>query len=67
MINWWDHVNTFIAGVITALIAIVVGLVRKILTNEAELKILKSQLASFEKDIDEVKGNVKLILEKMID
>lgn len=67
MINWWDHVNTFIAGLITSLIAIVIGLVRKILTNEAEIKILKNQLTSFEKDIDEVKGDVKLILDKLLD
>lgn len=66
MINWWDHLNTFVAGVITALIALVVGLVRKILTNEAEIKILKTQLRSFEKDIDEVKGDVKIILEKLL-
>jgi hypothetical protein len=65
MINFADHVGSLINAIFVALIAAVVGLIRKVFTNEKKIDILEARLKSFdriEKEVDEIKVDIKNIL-----
>lgn len=65
MINLADHIGSLINALFIALVAAVVGLIRKVFTNEKKIEILETRLKSFdriEKEVDEIKVDIKNIL-----
>lgn len=65
MINLADHIGSLINALIVALIAAVIGLIRKVFTNEKKVELLEMRLKSFdrmEKEVDEIKVDIKNIL-----
>jgi len=44
MLNWWDSLQNFIYVVMGAIVGAFVLLIRKVLTNDTEIKMLKAEI-----------------------
>ena len=68
LINLADHIGSLVNAVIVALIGAVVALIRKVFTSEKKIEILETKLQSvnrIEKEVDEIKQDIKAILFKL--
>lgn len=44
MLNWWDSLQNFIYVVMGAIVGAFVLLIRKVLTNDTEIRMLKAEI-----------------------
>jgi hypothetical protein len=76
MVDWWAQVNNLIYAIVTAVIAAFVVLIRKVLTNEKQIALLKQEIAQrneyreeqdkvFRTELAELRTDVKDILKRM--
>lgn len=76
MIDWWAQVNNAIYAIVAAVITAFAVLIRKVLTNEKQISILKAEIETrnqyrLEADarvnvaLDELRTDVKDILKRM--
>lgn len=76
MVDWWAQVNNLIYAIVTAVIAAFVVLIRKVLTNEKQIALLKQEIAQrneyreeqdkvFRTELAELRSDVKDILKRM--
>ncbi len=76
MVDWWAQVNNLIYAIVTAVIAAFVILIRKVLTNEKQIALLKQEIAQrneyreeqdkvFRTELAELRTDVKDILKRM--
>lgn len=77
MVDWWAQLNNAIYALVAAVIGAFVVLIRKVLTNEKQIALLKAEIAQrneyrMEKDeevndqLTELRNDVKDILRRMI-
>jgi uncharacterized membrane protein (DUF106 family) len=76
MIDWWAQLNNAIYAIVAAVIAAFVVLIRKVLTNEKQISILKAEIETrnqyrqeaderVNEALDELRTDVKDILKRM--
>jgi len=76
MVDWWAQLNNAIYAIVAAVIAAFVVLIRKVLTNEKQISILKAEIETrnqyrqeaderVNNALDELRADVKDILKRM--
>lgn len=65
MVDWWTHLNNLIYAIVTALVGAFVLLVRKILTNEKQIALLKQEIVDRNRHREENDKRVDNILTEL--
>lgn len=75
MSQWVSELNTWVYGIVTGLIAGIIWLIRKVVTNEKQLDLLKQELTTREEyrkeaeqkineHLSELRSDIKNLLSK---
>lgn len=73
MSEWMSELNTWVYGIATAITAGAVGLIRKIITNERQIELLKAEITvreeyrkqrdeAFNSQLSEIRDDVKQLM-----
>ncbi len=76
MFDWWAQLNNAVYAIVAAIIGAFVILVRKVLTNEKQVALLKAEIAQrneyreeqdrdFKAQLSELRSDVKDILKRI--
>lgn len=74
--NWWENLNSILAGLLTALLGVIAFFVRKILTNERRISMLETEIENREEyrkerdelinsQLAEIRNDIKRLIGKM--
>lgn len=76
MVDWWAYLNNLVYIVFSAIVGAFVMLIRKVLTNEKEIGLLKQEIKQrqedrklrdeqFDDQLREIRSDVKQLIGKM--
>lgn len=62
--SFWDNLNTWLYGLVTALIGGALVAIRRLFTNEKQIALLKQELDNIKEDVKEMKHDIKQLISR---